>query len=88
MTVHPGLADEFDGVAREMVRSTRAEDQGCITYTIHRVADDPHKFILYEQWRDQQSLDAHLARLIPHIGQSRFVSFFESTSAVRLDPIE
>jgi hypothetical protein len=63
MTVRAGREGECADIAKDLMASTRAEDQGCITYTIHRRADNPRELMLYEQWRDAESLNAHLFRL-------------------------
>ncbi|MEC7889353.1 MAG: putative quinol monooxygenase [Pseudomonadota bacterium] len=42
----------------EMVRASRAED-GCIDYSFASDLADPDTLVLFEQWRDQQALDAH-----------------------------
>ena len=88
VTVKEGLEEEFAELAKEMMRSTRALDEGRVTFAWHRQVDDPRKFVLYEQWRDQASVDAHLARLLTEIGRERFFGYFEHTSAQRLEPIE
>jgi quinol monooxygenase YgiN len=85
MTVKPGREDEFAGVAKEMMSSTHAEDEGCINYSIHRQSDNAREFVLYEQWSDQAAVTAHLDRLLGAIGRDRLMDFFESTRAVRYD---
>jgi quinol monooxygenase YgiN len=88
VTVNEGLEEEFADLAKEMMRSTHALDEGCITFVWHRQPDDPRKFVLYEQWRDEPAVNAHLARLIGEIGRERFFGYFEKTSAQRLELIE
>jgi len=85
MTVKPGREDEFAALAKEMMSSTHAEDEGCINYSIHRQSDSAREFVLYEQWRDQAAVSGHLDRLFAAIGRDRFMAFFESTRAVRYD---
>jgi len=63
MTVKPGREAECARVAAELTASTRAEDKGCISYTYYRRSDDPRQLVLFEQWADQDSLNAHIARL-------------------------
>jgi quinol monooxygenase YgiN len=41
------------------------EEEGCLTYALHRDAADPHHLVLVERWRSQEDLDAHLAT--PHV---------------------
>ena len=88
VTVKEGREEEFAELAKEMMRTTHAQDDGCAAFVWHRQVDDPRKFTLYEQWRDQAAVDAHLARLLGEIGRDRMFGFFEHTSARRLEPIE
>jgi len=43
--------------------SSRAEDDGCITYTMYQRTDNSRELLLFEEWRDQEALNTHLARL-------------------------
>jgi quinol monooxygenase YgiN len=43
-----------------MIPISRAEP-GCALYTVNRSVDDPRKFLLYEQYRDQSGYEAHMA---------------------------
>ena len=88
MLVREGMESEFVEVAREMMRSTHEQDEGCIVYTIHAKDGAPREFVLYEQWRDQAAVDKHLQRLLAEVGRERFVGFFEKTEAVRLMPLQ
>ena len=55
-------------MAKDLTASTRAEDDGCITYEYYRQSDNPREFILFEQWRDADTLAAHIARLQRTLG--------------------
>jgi autoinducer 2-degrading protein len=55
-----GEAVEF---FEKLTPASRAEP-GCRFYLAHRAADDPRRFFLYEQYDDQEALDAH--RASPH----------------------
>ena len=44
----------------KMVRVSREED-GCLDYTFAQDLADPDTLILYERWRDQEALQAHMA---------------------------
>ena len=59
MTVLPGREDDGARICQDLSR----EDEGCISYTMYRRSDNPRELLLFEQWRDQDALDAHLARL-------------------------
>ena len=53
-----GKADEVAALARQMVPHARAEP-GCRLFMVNRSADDPRKFVLYEQFDDRAAFDAH-----------------------------
>ncbi len=63
MTVKPENERRVDAVAKELTASTKAEDRGCIEYRFYRRGDQPRELLLFEQWADQDSLNAHVARL-------------------------
>jgi quinol monooxygenase YgiN len=62
VTVLPEREAEFRSMVREMTESSRADD-GCIDYIFYSRIGQPGEFVLYERWRDQESLNAHVARL-------------------------
>src|SRR5437879_1889003 len=59
-----------------LVEPTRNEE-GCIRYDPHELADRPGHFIFYENWVSQAALDAHLKA--PHIASAfaRIPDLFE-----------
>lgn len=61
----PALVEELFSALRLLVEDTRRED-GCLDY--HFAIDDAAtgSILVYERWRDQAALDAHLA--LPSIG--------------------
>ena len=60
----PGMEEELRQAIEEAVGPTRAEE-GCINYDLHQGSEDPSEFLLYENWRSQADLDAHLE--MPHV---------------------
>jgi quinol monooxygenase YgiN len=40
------------------------QEPGCVTYVPHHMDGDPETVLIYEQYRDQQALEAH--RASPH----------------------
>ena len=68
MTTKPGREAECAKVAKELMASTKAEDDGCIAYTFYRRGDQPRELLLFEQWRDADALNAHIARLQSVLG--------------------
>jgi quinol monooxygenase YgiN len=93
MTVLPGKEREARDLALRLTTMTRAEDEGCLTYVFHQEQSNPRELVLYEQWRDQAALDAHLAHLVRLLGQppaagrlpAALLEVCEKTRAVRYD---
>lgn len=56
------MESAFYEKAAKMMAVAR-EDDGCITFTYRQDIKDPCDFMLYEQWSDRDSLDAHLKNL-------------------------
>ena len=81
MTVKPGRIDDFRALAIRAVTSTHAEDAGCISYACYQQHDNPHEFVVFEQWQDQAAGDAHAARLDQAIG---FDVIFETCEKTQL----
>jgi len=50
-------------VCKDVMASTRSQDEGCLSYTFFGRRDNPRELMLFEQWRDADSVKAHLARL-------------------------
>ena len=43
----------------EMRARVSADEPGCLTYRVHRQLDEPHRLMIYEAYRDEDSLNAH-----------------------------
>jgi hypothetical protein len=63
VTEKAGRENEFREMVPRLMRTTRAEDEGCVAYVFYRRPDNPSEAVLYEQWRDAEALNAHIARL-------------------------
>ena len=68
MTVKTGREDEFRAMVARLTQTTHAEDQGCITYVFYSRAGNPNEAMLFEQWKDADALNAHVARLVRVVG--------------------
>ena len=55
-----GRADEIADILRVMIPISSAEP-GCALYTVNRSVEDPRRFLLYEQYRDEAGYHAHMA---------------------------
>ena len=94
--VKPGREAAFHDLAANIAKSTHDKDDGCITFTFHQSAEDARNFFVYEQWRDEASMNAHFARLLDEYGPpseggvlpSMIQDFFEEMHAERYHVIE
>jgi quinol monooxygenase YgiN len=59
-----GEKERVAALLRQLVPLSRSEP-GCLQYDVHRVADEPRVFILWERYADEAALDAHTAA--PHV---------------------
>ena len=53
-----GEAETIAALLPELVRACKTEP-GVIEFIAHRSHDDPHKFFLYEQYRDEAAFAEH-----------------------------
>lgn len=60
---HPNQGEQLASIIEGVIAPSRAE-AGCLTYQTHRAIDDSNVFYFYEQWRDQDAFDQHVAS--PH----------------------
>ena len=56
-----GKADEVVAAFTTCIEQTHQEE-GCLTYALHRDAGDPNHLVLVERWRSQEDLDAHMTQ--------------------------
>ena len=54
----PGHEDEVADLFRKLEADSRREP-GCLMYIVHRHKDQPARFFIYEQYRDDAALQAH-----------------------------
>ncbi|HSA92789.1 MAG TPA: putative quinol monooxygenase [Terriglobales bacterium] len=62
-TAKPGKEDEVARLFRTLQEESRKEP-GCLLYVAQRHRDDPARFLVYEQYKDDAALEAH--RATPH----------------------
>jgi len=58
--------DRVTEILRNLALASRREP-GCVSYVPHHVDGDPETVLIYEQYRDQEAVDAH--RASPHFEQ-------------------
>ena len=60
--VKPGMEQDFETVARELVAKVRANEPGCALYALHRRqegGEGPPTYVFMERYRDQAAVDVH-----------------------------
>jgi (4S)-4-hydroxy-5-phosphonooxypentane-2,3-dione isomerase len=55
-----GKGDEIAAILKMMTHLSRAEP-GCRVYMVNRSLEDPRKFLLYEQYVNEDGYKAHMA---------------------------
>ena len=66
LTVKPGSEARCKEHLRALEEHSRKE-AGCLLYAAHQSTENPRKFLIYEQYKDQAPLEAH--RNSPHFYQ-------------------
>jgi quinol monooxygenase YgiN len=67
-TVKDGCKDEALAVLNELIEETRKEP-GNISYQLFQSVDEPAVLAVFEQWKDQEAIDAHNASV--HFGKAQ-----------------
>lgn len=57
---------EAEAILAKLTEESRKEP-GCVTYQVHRHKTEPRRFFIYEQYKDDASIEAH--RGSPHFLQ-------------------
>jgi quinol monooxygenase YgiN len=86
--------ERFVEIATEMCRNSRAED-GCSGYRIYGDLEQPDRYVLVEEWADEQALQRHFAQahtgtflqaLGRLLGEPADALFHTTATTRRLDP--
>ena len=64
VTARPDKASEMRSVVLQLAENSRKE-VGCVRYDVLQSANEPHVFVLVEEWTSNAHLDAH--NLTPHV---------------------
>jgi quinol monooxygenase YgiN len=67
LRVREGAEEEGMAALRELAERSQPED-GCLSYAVHRAADDPRTFVIVERWASRAALDAHFQQ--PHVAEA------------------
>lgn len=86
--------ERFVEIATEMCRRSR-EDEGCGGYRFYADLERPDRYVIVEEWADDDALQAHFAQphtgeflggLRPLLGEPADALFHTVASSRRLDP--
>jgi (4S)-4-hydroxy-5-phosphonooxypentane-2,3-dione isomerase len=73
LTVRPDHIEEFLEGIHVNARASLRDEPGCLRFDVHRSTDDPHHFVLYEIYTDEEAFRvAH--RQAPHYAAWRDVA--------------
>ncbi len=61
-----GREVEVAAILAKLTEESRKEP-GCVTYQVHRHKTEPHRFFIYERYKDDTAIEAH--RGSPHFLQ-------------------
>lgn len=53
-----GMEDKVADLFRPLTEASRLEP-GCLMYVVHQRKDEPSRFLVYEQYKDEAALEAH-----------------------------
>lgn len=63
----PGKEDQLRAALEKMVAAVKEHEKGrAVAYSVHVSQDDPATFMFYEQYADQDAMEAH--RTTEHMG--------------------
>ncbi len=62
--VKPGSEEAVQSLLEAAIVATH-EEEGCLTYALHRDFEKPQRFVLVERWASKEALDAHFTQ--PHM---------------------
>jgi len=58
--IKPEKVDAFLDFSKDLIEKSRAE-AGCISYTLYQDPQDKTKFLVFEEWKNQDAIDFHFA---------------------------
>ena len=59
LKIQDGKAEEFENIFRELSTAVRANEPGNNFYGLHKSRDEENTYVVLEQYKDQDALDAH-----------------------------
>ena len=74
ITTQPGKAEE-QVAAFDLIKDAVRAEEGCIRYDLHRVENQPERFLLLEEWESAEALEKHDASTVMAEASVRHAAF-------------
>ena len=74
ITTQPGKAEE-QVAAFDLIKDAVRAEEGCIRYDLHRVENQPERFLLLEAWESAEALEQHDASAVMAEASARHAAF-------------
>ena len=74
ITTQPGKAEE-QVAAFDLIKDAVRTEEGCIRYDLHRVDNQPDRFLLLEEWGSAEALEKHDASTVMAEASVRHAAF-------------
>ena len=94
MRIAPENRERYAEVTTQMCQRSR-EEQGCHGYRVYADLEQPDRYVIVEEWADDEALQRHFAQphtaafmsaLVPLLAEPADVLFHTIASSRRLDP--
>jgi quinol monooxygenase YgiN len=59
LTIKQGMNEKFLAEVSNLIAKTKKEDAGCIAYDLYQDLQAGNIFVMIEEWRNPEDLDAH-----------------------------
>ena len=85
--VKPGSEDAVQGLLETAITQTH-EEEGCVSYALHRDYENPQRFVMVERWASREAVEEHFTK--PYLAEL-FAGLPEHVSAppviIRTEPV-
>ena len=85
-TAKPGKEQEAERTLKSFLAPTHQEE-GCLSYSVHRRKDKPGTYYFIEKWRSQADLDKHLKSSHIKSALVRFPELFDVSDLGMIEPL-
>jgi quinol monooxygenase YgiN len=83
----PGKEEEAVAKMTAMAESVKANEPGALTYSVHRLQEDPSVIVLWEAYKDDDAFKTHQGTAHMNDMRGAFAELFD-TSTVKLERLD